>query len=88
MRSRRTFVEVPSRARAWAALPQLARDQRAEFQHPTSYCFIGYVEPTLGQQFFDISVAQGEAEPDSVLDDLRREAMTAVRERSSVAPAM
>src|SRR6516162_2030576 len=62
MRSRRTFVEVPSRARAWAALPQLARDQRAEFQHPTSYCFIGYVEPTLGQQFFDISVAQGEAE--------------------------
>jgi hypothetical protein len=75
---------VPSRAWAWAALPQLARDQRAEFQHPTSQHFIGYVEPTLGQQFFDISVAQGEAEIqlDSVLDDLRREAMTAVRERS------
>jgi hypothetical protein len=28
------FVEVPSRAWAWAALPQLARDQRAELQHP------------------------------------------------------
>jgi hypothetical protein len=27
------LVEVPPRDRAWAALPQLARDQRAEFQH-------------------------------------------------------
>jgi hypothetical protein len=26
------LVEVPSRSRAWAALPQLSRDQRAEFQ--------------------------------------------------------
>jgi hypothetical protein len=34
------LVEVPSRARAWAALPQLARDQRAEFQHPAPHRFI------------------------------------------------
>ena len=42
------------------------------------------VEPTLGQQFLDVSVAQGEAEiqPTRVLDDLGREAMTAVEERS------
>jgi hypothetical protein len=78
------FVEVPLRARAWAALPQLARDQRAKFQHPAPHRFIGDVKPTLGQQFLDVSVAQGEAEiqPDRVLDDLGREAMTAVGERS------
>ena len=78
------FVEVPLRARAWTALPQLARDQRAKFQHPAPHRFIGDVKPTLGQQFLDVSVAQGEAEiqPDRVLDDLGREAMTAVGERS------
>jgi hypothetical protein len=38
----------------------------------------------FGQQLLDIAVAQGEAniEPDRVLDDLGREAMTAVAERS------
>ena len=70
---------MPSRARAWAALPQLARDQRAEFQHPAPHRFIGDVEPTLGEQFLHVSVAQGEAEikPDRVLNDLGREAMAA-----------
>jgi hypothetical protein len=51
---------------------------------PAPHRFIGDLEPTLGQQFLDVSVAEGEAEiqPDRVLDDLRREAMTAVGERS------
>src|SRR5271155_6196096 len=75
------LVKVPARARAWAALPQLARDQRAEFQHPAPHRFTRDVEPTLGQQFLHVSVAQGEAEikPDRVLDDLGREAMAAIR---------
>ena len=34
------LVKVPSRARAWAALPQFGRDQRAEFQHPAPHRFI------------------------------------------------
>ena len=53
---------------------------RAEFQHPAPHRFIGDVDPTLGQQFLDVAVAQGEAEiqPDRVLDDLRREAMAVV----------
>ena len=34
------LVEVPSRAGACAALPQLARDQRAEFQHPAPHRLI------------------------------------------------
>ena len=78
------LVEVPSRARAGAALSQLARDQRAEFQHPAPHRFIGDVEPTLGEQFLYVSVAQGEAEikPDCVLNDLGRKAMSAVGERS------
>ena len=79
--------EQPSRpgasiARAGTALPQLARDQGAKFQHPAPHRFIGDVKPTLGQQFLDVPVAQGQAEiqPDRVLDDLGRKAMTAVGE--------
>jgi hypothetical protein len=56
------FVEMPSVARAWAALPQPARDHRAKFEHPTPHCFIGDVEPTLRQKFLDVAIAQGEAE--------------------------
>jgi hypothetical protein len=41
------------------------------------------VEPSFGQEFLNIAVAQGEAEiqPDGVLDDLGREAMAAIAER-------
>ena len=40
--------------------------------------------PSRGQQLLDVAVAQGEAEiePDGVLDDLGREAIAAVAERS------
>ena len=34
---------------------QLARDQRAEFQHPAPHRFIGDVKPTLGEHFLHIS---------------------------------
>ena len=78
------LVELPSRARAWAALPQLARDQRAEFQHPAPHRLIGDVEPALGEQFLHVSLAQGEAEikPDRVLNNFGREAMAAIRKLS------
>ena len=58
------------RARAWAALPQLGRDQRAELQHPAPHRFIGDVEPTLGEHFLHVSAAQGESEikPNRVLN--------------------
>jgi hypothetical protein len=54
------------------------------FQHPTPDRLVGDVKPSFGQQFLDVAVAQGEAEiePDRVRDDLGREAMTAVAERS------
>jgi hypothetical protein len=46
--------------------------------------FVGDVEPSFGQELLDIAIAQSEAEiePDRVLDDLGREAMAAVAERS------
>jgi hypothetical protein len=67
-----------------AALPQLARDPRTEFQHPAPHRFVGDVEPTLGEHFLDVSAAQGEAEikPDRVLNDLGRKAMAAIRKLS------
>jgi hypothetical protein len=51
------LVEVPPHARAWAALPQLARNLGAEFEDPAPHRFIGDVELTLGQQLLDVSVA-------------------------------
>src|SRR5215813_3901583 len=71
---------------AWprATAAQLSRDRGAELQYPSAHRFIGDVEPSFGQQLLDIAVAQGEAEikPDRVLDDLGREAMAVVAERS------
>jgi hypothetical protein len=51
---------------------------------PIAALFRTSVEPSFGQQFPDIAIAQGEAviQPDCVLDDLGRKAMTAVVERS------
>jgi hypothetical protein len=62
----------------------LAAAERTELQHPSPHRFIGDVEPSCGQQFLDIAVAQGEAEiePDRVLDDLGRGAMAAAAELS------
>jgi hypothetical protein len=75
------LIEVPPRARTWAALPQLARDQRAKFQHPSPHRFIGDVQTAFGEQFLHVSVTQGEAEikPDRVLNDLGRKPMAAIR---------
>src|SRR5471032_2201298 len=76
------LVKVPSIARAWAAAPQISRDHGTEFQHPAPHCFVGHVEPALGQEILNVAVAQGKPEvyPNRVLDDRRREAMSAIRE--------
>src|SRR5471032_738195 len=74
------LVEVPSIARAWAAAPQISRDHGTELQHPAPHCFVGHVEPALGQEILNVAVAQGEPEvyPNRVLDDRRSEAMAAI----------
>ena len=70
-------------ARAAAALPQFARDHGAELQNPAPHRFVRNIEPTLRQEILHIAVAQCEAEiePNRVLDDRRRKAMTAIGER-------
>jgi hypothetical protein len=79
VRSRRTFVQMP--AVAWPrATPAQPSGDRSELQHPTSHCFVGEVEPTLGEQILHVAVAQREAEiePNRVLDNRRRKAVAAM----------
>src|SRR5260370_4098760 len=78
------LVEMPAVARPRATLAQPSRDRGTELQHPAPHRFVGDIEPSFGQQFLDIAVAQGEVEiePDRVLDDLGREAMAAVADRN------
>src|ERR1700686_1252594 len=76
------LVEVPSIARAWAAPPQLSCDPGPELQNPAPHRLIGNLQAALGEEFLNVAIAQCEPEikPDRVLDDRRREAMSAVRE--------
>ena len=75
------LIEVPGRMRLGAHRPQTSGDHRPEHRHPTSDRFVGDVDTAFGQQLFNIPEAEREAkiEPDSVLDDLRREAVARVR---------
>jgi hypothetical protein len=52
------LVEVPSLAQAWAALPQLARDLRAEFHHPAPHRLIGDLKTAFGEKILEVAVAQ------------------------------
>ena len=51
-------------------------------RHPSSNRFIGDVQPTLGQQIFDIAEADGKAktQPHGVPDDVRRELVASERD--------
>jgi hypothetical protein len=59
---------------------QPPRDHRSEFEHPAPYRFVGNVEPTLGEEVLNVSIAQREAQVElhSMLDDNRRKAVAAV----------
>jgi len=63
---------------------RLREESRVELKHSTPHRFVREVEPPLGYQFLNIAVAQREAEiePNCVLADLGREAMTAIAEQS------
>jgi hypothetical protein len=56
------LVEVPSIARAWAAPSQLSCDPVPEFQNPAPHRFIGNLQAALGEEFFNVAVAQCETE--------------------------
>src|ERR1700724_3726311 len=70
------FVEMPAITWSRTAPPQRPSDCWSEFEHPAASALVGDVEPTLGKQFLNIAIAQGETkvQPDGVLDDDRRKA--------------
>src|SRR6516225_8831954 len=77
------LVQMPAVAWPRATPAQPSGDHRPELQHPTPHRFVGEFEPTLGEQILHVAVAQGEAkvEPNRVLDNRRRKAVAAIRER-------
>jgi hypothetical protein len=58
-----------------ASVPQSAGECRSELEHPPLAVLVRDVEPSLCQEFLDVSVAEREAQvqPDGVPDDLRWE---------------
>ncbi len=72
------LVEMPARARAWAATSKIAGDQAPELQKPAPDRLIRNVDATLCQQFLDVAKRQREPgiEPNRVLDDHGRKAMS------------
>jgi hypothetical protein len=63
------LVEVPPVARAWAGPPKPSGKPGPEFQNPAPHRFIGNLQAALGEEFFNVPVAQCEPEirPDGVL---------------------
>src|SRR5208282_3100039 len=74
------LVQMPSRMRLQATLSQVGRDQRSEKVHPTPNRLIGHRHSAFRQQIFDVAQAEGEPkiEPYSLVNDLRRETISAV----------
>ena len=75
------LVQVPSFGRSWPPTLNPPRICPAEFQDPSSNCLIREVETTLGKQVLNVPIAQRETaiQPDGMLDDDRRKAVTTVR---------
>ena len=74
------FIDVERVAIAWVlALPSTGINS-TEFYTSEAYRFSGYSDTSLGQEIFNIPVAQIEAiaEPDGVADDVRRDSMSLV----------
>src|ERR1700693_4700960 len=67
-------------ARAWAGASEPAGKPGPELQNPPPHRFIGNLQAAFGLELLHVAVAQCEPEikPDRVLDDRRREAMSAV----------
>src|SRR5260221_822267 len=63
--------------------PEVPRDNRPEFQHPSPDGLVADRQLALRQQILDIAVAQGEAqvEPNRVPDHIAREAVAGVGDR-------
>src|SRR5207248_919039 len=76
------LVEVPPVARTRARSSEPAGKSGPELQNPAPHRLIGDIESAFSEELLHVPVAQCEPqiEPDRVLDDRRREAMSAVGE--------
>src|SRR5947207_1572708 len=76
------LVELPPVARTWARPLEPAGKSGPELQNPAPHRLIGDIESAFSEELLHVPVAQCEPqiEPDRVLDDRRREAMSAVGE--------
>ncbi len=72
------LVQMPAVRRSWPATPDPCGIGPAEPERPPAHRLVGGFDAALGEQVLDIAVAQGEPkiEPDRVLDDFGREAVT------------
>ena len=77
------LIEMPARAGLAPQLPQVPRDRRPELADPAPDRFVGDTQSALGQQVFNVPVAQREAEIKlhGMPDDGGWELMAGVRDR-------
>jgi hypothetical protein len=68
------FIQVPFVATTRASPSQFVGVRLPKLQAPLPHCFIGYDDPSLCQQFFDITKTERKAkiQPDGVADNFRR----------------
>ena len=71
----RHLIEMPLRGWPMTSAAKLPGEQRPELQHPTPDCFVGDLQPVLGEQILDVAEAEGEAkvQPYRMPDDVRWE---------------
>src|SRR5690242_16634486 len=62
---------------------KLPGEQRPEFQYPSSHRLVGDVQTSLGEQIFNVAVAEGKAkvEPHRAPDDRGRKLVAGKRDR-------
>jgi hypothetical protein len=66
------FIQVPRVSWSGPPLAHVAQKSRPELENPLADCLLGDAQPSLGQEPFNISIAEWklEIEPDRMLDDL------------------
>jgi hypothetical protein len=68
------LVEMPLRRWPRASTAKFSSEQWPELQDPPSHRFVGYIQPTLSEQIFDVALAESEThiEPNGMPDDRGR----------------
>ena len=75
------FIEMPAISRARCAGSKAFGIGPAELLRPISNGFVGYRNPALSHDLFDVAIAQAEAKvkPHAVADDFRRESAAVIQ---------